>query len=295
MRGKLVIAGLILSVSGLGAHAQNAPSRNTPFPNDIYCSGVVTTEAVPQKTFLITGEESDKRLVFDNGDIVYINRGSDDGAKVGDRFSIIRAVNRDPVREEWSKWQFDIFKRMGTLWADEGRVRVVTVQKKTSIALVEHMCDMLQRGDIAVPFVELPTPALKTVSGWDHFAPPDGKSKAMIITGADFRDEIGTNDIVYINLGNAQGVRVGDYFRVFRYTGTQHDFAYQTPRYAFDQQFGKGLLYGFGAVPASFNWDNTPREVVGEGVVLRTGTNAATVLITFATREIYTGDYVELE
>ena len=38
-----------------------------------------------------------------------------------------------------------------------------------------------------------------------------------------------------------------------------------------------------------------PREDLGEGVVLRTGPNSATVLITFSLREIFAGDYVELE
>jgi hypothetical protein len=292
MRGKIVIAGLILSLSGVVAQAQNT---SAPFPNDVYCSGVVTTEKVPQQNFIITGEESDKRLTFDYGDVVYINKGSDEGAKVGDRFSIVRAIQRDELQQQWTKWQFDIFKKMGSLWADEGRVRLVTVQQKTSIGIVEHQCDLLQRGDIALPFTEEPTPAIKTVKSWDGFAPPDGKAKAMVIAGMNFRDQVGANDIVYVNLGNSQGVHVGDYFRIFRYTGTEHEVAYQVKGYAFDQQFLKGPLYGFGAVPKSYNWDNTPREVIGEGVVLRTGTNAATVLITFASREIYAGDYVELE
>src|SRR5580698_10629780 len=115
MRGKIVIAGLILSLSGVVAQAQNT---SAPFPNDVYCSGVVTTEKVPQQNFIITGEESDKRLTFDYGDVVYINKGSDEGAKVGDRFSIVRAIQRDELQQQWTKWQFDIFKKMGSLWAD---------------------------------------------------------------------------------------------------------------------------------------------------------------------------------
>jgi hypothetical protein len=38
-----------------------------------------------------------------------------------------------------------------------------------------------------------------------------------------------------------------------------------------------------------------PRDVLGEGVVLRVGKNAATVLITLSEKEIFPGDYVELE
>jgi hypothetical protein len=115
--------------------------------------------------------------------------------------------------------------------------------------------------------------------------------------GKAFQVELGTNDVFFVNLGSEQGVRVGDYFRIFRYTGTQHELAYQTYRYAFDaDRLSKvGKVYGFGTVPAKYTWDNTPREVIGEGIVLRTGSNSATVLATYTLREFYVGDYVELE
>ena len=61
MRGKIIFAGLILSLSGLAAQAQ---TRSNPFPNDVTCSGVVSTENVPRQSFIITGEESDKRSVW---------------------------------------------------------------------------------------------------------------------------------------------------------------------------------------------------------------------------------------
>ncbi len=291
MRGKILLAGLILSLSGLSMQAQNAAPS---FPNDVYCSGVVKTASVPTQTFAITGEESNARLTYTLGDVVYINKGSDQGAKVGDEYSLIRA-EQDPLPIEWTKWQHAIFRKMGTLWVDLGRAKVVQVLPKSSIATIDHMCDTVQRGDIAVPFTEQPTPTLKTVGEFQRFAPPDGKPLAMVIVGKGFRNELGNNDIMYVNLGNAQGVHVGQYFRIFRYTGTQHEIAYQTPRYAFDQQFGEGAGYGFGAVPSKYDWTNTPREVLGEGVVLRTGENSSTVLITFAVHEIYSGDYVELE
>ncbi len=50
----------------------------------------------------------------------------------------------------------------------------------------------------------------------------------MVMIGKAFQVSFGTNDVFYVNLGSAQGVKVGDYFRIFRYTGTQHETAYQT-------------------------------------------------------------------
>ena len=291
MRGKILFVGLVLGLSCLGTQAQG----NTPaFPYDVYCSGIVSTANVPTQTYVITGEESNARLAYTLGDTIYINKGSDEGAKVGDEYSLIRD-EKDPSPVEWTKWQDSIFNRMGTLWVDLGRAKIVQVLPKSSIAVIDHMCETVQRGDIAVPFEQLPSLTLKPTAQYQRFAPPDGKSLAMVITGKYFRNEVGNNDIVYVNLGNSQGVHVGDYFRIFRYTGTQHENVYQTPRYAFDQQFANGPGHGFGAVSDKYDWSNTPREVLGEGIVLRTGQNASTVLITFAAHEIYSGDYVELE
>ena len=296
MRGKIVLAGLVLGLSGMVAGAQSAPP--VPRVGDIYCSGEVTTEAVPHDTYVITGEQSNTRITFDEGDYVYVNKGSNQGVKVGDVFSAVRAV-KDPFGIEWTKWEFAILKKMGTVWEDEGRVKVIIVRPDTSIGQVEHACDYMQRGDILVPFTERPAPPLKSEAGFDRFTPANGKPLAMVITGKKFQQQVGNNDIIYVNLGNSQGVKIGDYFRIFRYQGTQHETAYQTPRYAFDQEDGMAVpdvgIYGFGSVPKKWNWSNVPREDVGEGIVLRTGPNSATVLITFCLRPVFPGDYVEIE
>ncbi len=93
---------------------------------------------------------------------------------------------------------------------------------------------------------------------------------------------------MYVNLGSAQGVQVGDYFRVFRYQGENAEAAYQVSNTAYK-------VYGFGSAPIAYQWDNLPRQVMGEGIVLRTGPNASTVLLTTSREEIFAGDYVELE
>ncbi len=292
MRGKIVVAGLIFGLCGIAASAQERAA--SAYPNDVYCAGVVTTEAVPRDTYVITGEESNTRVVFSDHDRVFINKGSSKGVKVGDEFSVIRPVE-DSVKVDWTKWQASIFKKMGTMWEDEGRLRVVEARPDLSIAQVVKGCGYIQRADIVLPFVERPEPPLKPAENIDRFAPADGKATAMVIVGQRYIPQAGRNDIVYVNLGNGQGVKVGDYYRIFRYTGTQTESAYQTPDYAFNLDGNLGPTYGYGGVSKKFNWSNVPREVLGEGVVLRTGPNSSTVLITFSAREIYAGDYVEIE
>lgn len=306
MRGKIVLASLVLVMAGAvapvkaqSAIANAAVNSMVPTPNELYCSGVVTTEAVPRDTYVITGEESDTKMTYETNDIVYVNKGSDQGVKVGDEYFVVRS-QVDPLFEiEWTKWQNSILHKMGTVWEDEGRVKVEIVRPKVSIARVEHSCNYIQRGDLILPFVERPAPPLKSEDKFDKFAPPNGKPLAMIITGKTFQQAVGSEDVVYVNLGNGQGVHVGDYFRIFRYHGTQHETVYQTPRYAFDLEQGTAIpdagIYGFGKVPSKYDWSNVPREDIGEGIVLRTGPNSSTVLITLSLRAIYPGDYVELE
>jgi hypothetical protein len=285
MRGKAILLALAIAFATTSLKAQD-PTR-TPIPTDMYCSGLVTRQAPPRDTVLITGEGSDYKITFQENDYVYINKGEGQGVHVGDEFSIIRPVS-EPTRTPWFNQQFSIMRALGTLWEDEGRVKVVVVHANTSTAQVENSCEYLQRGDVALPFTQRPAPSLKSEDKFDRFADTSGKAKAMVVFGKHFQQTYGADDVVYVNLGSAQGVKVGDYFRVFRYTGTQNETAYQTRRMAFD-------VYGFGAVSKDFKWDNVPREVLGEGIVVRTGENASSVIITFALREVYAGDYVELE
>ncbi len=54
-------------------------------------------------------------------------------------------------------------------------------------------------------------------------------------------------------------------------------------------------LWGFGSTPQAYGPQDLPRDIIGEGVVMRVGPNAATIQLTGSTRGIYSGDYVELE
>lgn len=292
MRGKLAVAGLVLALSGSVAVAQEQ-SPNM-IQGDLYCSGIVTNRSVPRGSYVITGQGSDHNITWSDGDYVYINRGARQGVKVGDEFSVVRPTV-DAVPQEWTKWQNSILRKMGTVWQDEGRVTAAVVKPNVSIAQVSHSCSYLQRGDIILPFEERTAPALKAESDFDQYAAPSGKAKAMIIMGRGFQQELGTYDVAYVNLGSSQGVKVGDYFRVFRYTGTQHETAFAEPRFAFDVAGDLGPTFGLGSSPRKWDWSNTPREVLGEGVVLRTGPNSATVMLTLTLKEVYAGDYVEIE
>jgi hypothetical protein len=277
-------AGLAAILAVSIAHAQKAPT--VPSESDLYCPGLPTTEAVPTNTYLISGENSRYKITFSQGDHVYINKGFEQGVKVGDQFEVVRAA-KDALKNKWFKWQLQLSNAMGTTYMDIGRLRVVKVLGKTSIADLTLTCDLMQRGDIVLPFKARVAPAFHNTT-FDPYAAPSGKPTAMLVTTKHFGQVAGSGGIVYVNLGSDQGVHVGDYYRVFRYQGTHNDTIYQIRNTAYE-------VYGFGSTPVKYHWDDLPRQVLGEGIVLRTGPNSSTVLLTTTREEVYAGDYVEVE
>lgn len=287
------VAGLCLSVL-LGAtvsSAQNepqaAPPIGQPDASSIYCSGFYTDQKVPDEGRLISGEQSNYKVTFAQGEYVYINRGGNQGVKEGDRFSVVRPVT-EPLEFPWFKWQPKLMKAMGTAYADLGQVHVVNVHPNVSVAQISFSCDYMQRGDIVRPFEERPAPPYKDAGKFDHFAPVSGRPVAMVVAAKGFHEEVGKNETIYVNLGTSQSVKVGDYFRIFRYQGSTSEYAPQTKDYQY-------MMYGFGSAPKRYSWNDLPREVLGEGIVLNASHNSSTVMITFSSAQIYAGDYVELE
>jgi hypothetical protein len=290
MRARLAVLSLSVLLGAAASSAQNAPQAAPAIPQPDYssvnCSGFFS-DRVPDEIRLISGEQSNYKITFAYGDYVYINRGQDKGVRVGDRFSVVRP-DKDPTDVPWFKWQPGLLRAMGTMYRDTGQVRVVNVHPKISIAQVTFSCDYMQRGDIVLPYQDRPTPPFKDPSAFDHFAPVSGKPVAMVVAGKDYGQVFGKLSPVYVNLGTNQGVKVGDYFRIFRYQGTMAETVPQTRDYQY-------MMYGFGSAPARYSWNDLPREVLGEGIVLSVSRNSSTVLITYSRIEVYAGDYVEIE
>ncbi len=251
------------------------------------CSGFVTDQKVPDEIWLVSGEQSNYKITFMRGDYVYINRGQDKGVRVGDRFSVVRP-DKDPTEVPWFKWQTKLLKAMGTSYLDAGQVRVVNVQPKVSVAQVIFSCGYMQRGDILQPYQDRPAPPFKDAAAFDHFAPVSGKPVAMVVAGKDYGQVFGKLSTAYVNLGSNQGAKVGDYFRIFRYQGSMAETVPQNKGYQYS-------MYGFGSAPTRYEWNDLPREVLGEGIVINVSRNSSTMIITFSSIEVYAGDYVEIE
>jgi hypothetical protein len=299
MRAIAAGMGLGMLLAAASAWTQSSPQSQTvsstqpvatatsPDYTAVYCSNFVTTDRPKQDSYLISGEESGTKMVFALRDLVSINRGSNQGVHVGDRYSVFRA-EKDPTEVQWFKWQNKLMKAMGTLYKDAGQLKVVNVQPNVSVAEVVFVCDYLQRGDTISPLQERPSPPYKPAAGFDIFAPPSGKSVGMVVVGKDFSQVYGKLGTLYVNLGTNQGVHVGDYLRIFRYQGQHAELADNYANFQYE-------MYGFGSTPVKYKWNDLPRDVLGEGIVLNVGPNSATILVTVSRVDLYAGDYVEVE
>ena len=270
----------------VAASTQPVAASTSPDYSSIYCSNFVAPDA-GSDTRLISGEQANSKLVFAQRDIVYISKGSSQGVHVGDRYSVYRPV-KDALDVQWFKWQDKLMKAMGTLYLDAGQLSVVSVQPNVAIAQVTFACDYLQRGDFIRPWQERPSPPFKPAEKFDPYAAVNGKSIGMVVVGKNFSQLYGKLQTVYVNLGTNQGVNVGDYMRIFRYQGggvetvtNYDDFQYK--------------MYGFGSTPVAYKWNDLPREMLGEGIVLNVSPNSSTMLITYSRTAIFAGDYVEIE
>ncbi len=271
----------------LVSSTQRVAEATSPDISAVYCSGFITDQRVPDEMRLVSGEQSNVKLIFSRGDVVFINRGTAQGVRVGDRFSVVRPVS-EPNKVQWFKWQDKLLKAMGQAYLDAGQLRVTHVGPNIATAEVTFSCDYMQRGDIVRPYQERPSPPYRTDAKFDHFAAVSGKSVGMLVWGSASSEAFGKNSTAYINLGTNQGVKEGDYIRFFRYQGSLSETVPNTPEYAYK-------IYGFGSSPQRYAWNDLPREVIGEGVVMNASHNSCTVFVTDTRIDMYPGDYAEIE
>ena len=265
---------------------------------DVYCAGFISRKTLPDANFVAGGLETTQTTKFANGDIVYL-KGS--GYSTGAQYEIIRAL-RDVNEYESFPGQNKLLKAAGQPYETVGRVRVIDTRSKTAVAQVEYTCDPINPGDTAIPFAEKTMVPFHPPVRFDRFLPVGSKVSGRIVMGKDFDTELGTGRKVYFNVGENQGIKVGDYFRAVRryewdlkdpvdslsFRATLSEDT-QMKQPSFDpEMFEKGN----GPV---IHVRDLPRRAVAEIVVIGTTPTTATGMIVFAMEDVHVGDGVELD
>jgi hypothetical protein len=176
---------------------------------DLYCSFRVIKDDKPD-TQIVGAKGDDMRVIFSDGDMVFINKGSQDGVESGQLFLILEIETRNRVQDE-NKPVY----RFGELALKKGRARVVTVSDSQSTAVIEKSCHEVRVGDFAVPFVPLDTMMGKDL-GYD--IPPfegDGPKGEVVYLQTE-RSQIGSGGWALVSLGTDAGIQVGQQLILYR-------------------------------------------------------------------------------
>ncbi len=254
-------------------------------PSDVYfipriiLSGFLSQEELDDSGYIDHDREGRKMITDDN--IVFIKLPDDEmvGLKVGDLFSIFRVVNmvKHPVTGG----------NVGYAIKVVGELEVTALGRKTATAVISNANDVIEIKDRIRPF----EPTVKTINVKKGKNPVVGYIVYSVVVKTDSlrNPMLSENDIVYIDRGYADGVRVGNVFDILQLNEeynvgslTAEEYQKMLEEGSVDEGLvDRGIIY--------------PPDVVGRLVVLNAGEYTSTAVISSSNEVVRLGDMVRLQ
>ena len=286
--------------------------------SSLYCAGYIRYQRLSHMPEIVGAEEEQEQRTYADGDIVYLNAGSQQGIKEGQNFQIIRPRG-DVKGVHKQKRGF-----LGTYIQEIGQLQVFKVRENTSAAQITFTCDAARFGDLLAPVPDRESPLQRAEENLDRFADPTGKQNGRLMMARDNREMVTRNDIVYIDLGSEDQINRGDYLTIYRPLGTgnvtrvdneemarNRATGFQSDRYrgggfsnqasrakdstAFRDTEGRYRYRPITSREVKRHRPLMPRKIVGEMVMIDVQARTATAIITRAASEVHTGDWVEIQ
>jgi hypothetical protein len=174
---------------------------------DVYCSGAIDPDH-KAPGLSVAGRETEREHAA-QGDVIYLNRGRDEGIQPGTTYQVERPTG--PVLHPATR------AGLGTFVARLGKIRVLAVQEQTSTAVIEQSCAPIQDNDEVVPWREIPIPRIASLPKFDRWnATPSGGPDGYVVATRDNLSSVGSGYVIFTDLGRAKGLRPGAVLRVFR-------------------------------------------------------------------------------
>jgi len=198
---------------------------------------------------MVIGIQNDRILAGDD-DIVYTDIGTSQGARGGEKYSIFRkdSTVTHPVTNEV----------MGTKIIPLGTLQLTDLERKSSRAVVSRVSREISPGSYLLPYLG---DSRREIS----LKMATRELKGYVLDSYSGISIIAAGDIVYIDLGSAQGAEVGNMLYIVRDV-------------VLDQRYAEGRI------------DKLPQELLGALVILETGKKVATALVVKSIDAIYKGD-----
>ncbi|OGU12568.1 MAG: peptidoglycan-binding protein LysM [Geobacteraceae bacterium GWC2_58_44] len=194
------------------------------------------------------------RVMAGEDDIVYTDIGRVNGAEPGDRFSIYKRMGAvsHPINNVI----------LGDRVIPLGELQLSEVEEKVSKAIITKSFQEIGAGSFLLPYrdrrVTVPLRAA------------DRDVVGYIVETQTGNTALAVRDVVYLDLGDAQGIKPGNLLYIVRDV---------TP----DQRYAMAKI------------EKLPVEVIGALVVVEAGINSSTAVIVKSVDTVYRGDRVELK
>ncbi len=277
--------------------------------NNLYCAGFVQNSPLNTSMQIVGGHEEQDQYIYSENNVVYFSIRSNRGINIGDVFSVVRP--RGDVSTEWTKKD-----KLGFYVQEVGAVEVIRVKNEVAVARIKTSCDNFLLGDLVQEFQARTSPMYKDRPALDRYSDPNGKATGRLFMARDNQEMVTRDQIVYVDLGADDNVKVGDYLTVFRPLGKgnlmtpNEGETVQNSSYGYESFEYKGSRKSNQAPRKSGDTsDGSPvsqkkaksdrpaglRKVVGELVILNVKERTATAVVVRTAQEIHTGDWVEVQ
>lgn len=179
---------------------------------DVYCSGYLGEMSEIFPGAIVSAEKEKNQTFFMLGDIVYLDIGERDGLAAGMEFTIVRP------QQAVNKWG-SVTDVVGRVYQTPGRLRVICAQERSAIAEISYSCMDVQVGDSIMPFEPIPVPLVRRTQIMTMCDTPNGKVIGHIVETRLGETPVGKDSLVYLDLGEADGLNPGDFLTVYRASG----------------------------------------------------------------------------
>lgn len=253
-------------------------------PGEMACVGSVQEMNIPEDVF-IAGVDDEGTTAFGSpGQILYLNGPGVSFLKTGTVQRVIRPEGRvrDPITTE----------KLGTYYKDIGTVRIEAVDQESATARILLTCEGMLKGDIVIPNVQKPIVEFNG-SLSNALTPLRGGLAGPILLGKHDAREMAVGQFCFIQLGQRDGVKLGDRFVVFRPNPAYNAQDMDALGSATDALYSPVRGGFFGSKLDSMLRDRTlPPKVLGDIVIVEVGEGISAGKIINSMSEIHPGDLV---
>jgi len=214
-------------------------------------AGALETE-IPAAGEIIDGEPS-SQLTFAKGDLIYINKGNANGITKGTKLGVLRVAEKvyHPISGAM----------LGQLVILEGVIEVTEIAEKISKAKVIKSFSSMERGDLVTPYDK------PFIPSFDPDKPVSDKEvEGVIVRAKEPKKGMSKGDVVFLDVGQEQGVGVGDNFNIIDTRSVVRN----------DGRVVEGIP-----------------KIIGKAKVISTREKTSTAILISSQNTVYSGDKVE--